>query len=572
MKTAFTFKIGGEAGFGVMSAGLTFSKIATRSGYYIYDYTEYPSLIRGGHNVMQVSVFDKVVRSQFITTDFLVALNQETIELHKHELPAGSGLLYDSDAKGIDISNVPEGVNLFPIPLTTLAVNNNGTLIMRNTIALGATLALLSGNMKILKALIKESFGEKKQELVDINCHVAEEGYKYVKDKYASFIKEVLKPKDNVEKKAVITGNEAIAFGAIAAGMQFTAIYPMTPTSNILHALSPLQEKFKFIYKQPEDEISAINMAIGASYAGARTMVATSGGGFALMSEAYGLAGITETPVVIIEGMRGAPATGLPTWSEQGDLRFVLHAHQGDFPRIILTPGDIEECFHMTMEAFNLADKYQTPVLVLVDKNVLESHMSVPFFDTSSFEIERGKYTTELVPDYQRYAPSEDGISIRSIPGTGNHFVSNSDEHDVYGYSSESSSNRISQMNKRMTKLKTCAERDMPVPKLYGDKKATTTIVSWGSNKGAILEALPYLPDTNYLHLTWVNPFPRDFVSEVLYKAKRVINVECNFSAQMGGIIKEQTGFGNFENLLKYDGRPFYPHEIIERVLGTNDY
>ena len=256
----------------------------------------------------------------------------------------------------------------------------------------------------------------------------------------------------------------------------------------------------------------------------------------------------------------------MPTWTEQGDLRMVLHAHQGDFPRIVLAAGDVEEAFYLTMQAFNLADKYQTPVVMLVDKQICESHMSLGLFDCKDYKIDVGKLLLKKQDNYKRFALSPDGISTRSPAGFGNYVIGNSDEHDEVGYSDESIQNRINQMNKRMQKLQTCAKEDMPAPKLFGPKKADLTIVSWGSNKGAILEAIKHFKNVNFLHLTWANPFPTQAVKKVLEKAKRVLNVECNYSAQMSGLIREKTGIEIKNNLLKYDGRPFYPEEIIDQI------
>jgi 2-oxoglutarate ferredoxin oxidoreductase subunit alpha len=605
MKQLFSFKIGGPAGYGIMSAGLTFSKIATRSGYHIYDYTEYPSIIRGGHNVMQTVVGEEPVFSPVLHTDFLVALNQETIELHKHELRETSGILYDSERQ-LDTSSLPEHIDIFGIPLVKIAKDLGGIEVMRNTVAMGATMALLGGELQLLKDLIAEEFGDKKPEITELNHQACQAGYDYARKNFKDKVKEILKPR-NLEtskletgnsKLIVLTANEAVAAGAIAAGLQFAAIYPMTPTSNILHTLAPLQEKYGFIYKQPEDEISAINMAIGAAFAGARAMVATSGGGFCLMTEGYGLAGITETPLVIIEGMRGAPATGLPTWTEQGDLRFVLHAHQGDFPRIILAAGDAEEAFHLTMLAFNLAEKYQTPVAVLIDKMLCESHQSFAPFQYDEYQIDRGKLATGSTTsevknpktsevdglgvdsgDYHRYALSDDGISPRALPGQGLHFVANSDEHTPIGYSDEEADNRLQQMQKRMQKLQTCRSQDMAQPVVYGPPEADITLVSWGSNKGSILQAMKQWNNgsmkqsnnitINYIHNTWMNPFPAEIMRQLLLQAKYLINIECNYSAQHAGLIKQHTGLDILDNLLKYDGRPIYPEEIVAKIKSV---
>ncbi len=564
MQKPFTFKIGGEAGYGIMSSGLSFSKLAIRSGYYIFNYAEYPSIIRGGHNVVQVTVSEKPVAASYQTTDLLVALNQETAEIHAHELLAGSGVIYDSDK--CVLPKLPKGVNKFGIPMDNMCREIANSYLFRNTLALGATTALLGGSIKVLKNLISEEFAGKSLELVEKNHKVAQAGYDYMLENYLEKVKDILPVKNKINKQIVITGDEAVALGAVAAGLQFAAIYPMTPISNILHVLAPLQEKYNFIYKQPEDEISAINMAIGASFAGARSMTASAGGGFCLMTEGYGLAAMTETPLVIIEGMRGGPATGLPTWTEQGDLRFVLSAHQGEFARIVLAPGDAEEAFHLTMQAFNLADKYQTPIIVVIDKQICESGFSSAPFEYNNYKVERGKFSTKKQTNYKHYALSADGVSLRSVPGSGNHIVANSDEHNELGYSHEGAQNRLDQMNKRLQKLKTCAKLDMPAPKLFGPKNADLTIVSWGSNKGVILEAMQHFKNVNFLHLTWVSPFPAEQVKKVLQNAKRVLNIECNSTAQMNGLIKEQTGVAIKNNLLKYNGRPFFAEEIIAKI------
>lgn len=547
-----------------MLSGLTFSKLVVRSGYYIFNYAEYPSIIRGGHNMVQLTISDQPVDASYTHTDFLVAFNKETIDLHAHELVSGSLVIYDEEHPKLPV--MAKGVRLLQVPFKKISKEVANSFFLRNTAALGAMAAFWGIDIKMLEKLIGEEFAAKPPEVAKSNQAVARAGYKFVKEHYAEYIKDTLRPLRIRSARTVINGNEAIALGAVAAGVQFASIYPMTPISNILHVLAPLQEKYNFIYKQPEDEIAAVNMAIGASFAGARAMTATAGGGFCLMSEGYGLAAMTETPLVIIEGMRGGPATGLPTWTEQGDLRFVLHAHQGEFPRIVLAAGDAEEAFHLTMQAFNLADAYQTPVVVMVDKQVCESGFTTPEFDIRKYQIKRGKLLLKKQAGYKRYALVKDGISVRSVPGVGNHVVANSDEHNEHGYSNESAENRIAQMDKRMKKLEMCAQTDMPQPVLYGPRNADLTIVSWGSNKGVILEAMKYFDRVNFLHLTWVSPFPARAVKNVLENARQILNVECNANGQMAGLIKEQTGIGIKHNLLKYDGRPFFPEEIIAKI------
>ncbi len=560
-----SLKIGGQAGQGIKSAGLMFAKLATRSGYHIYTYTEYPSLIRGGHNAMQICVSEEEVTAPSNKTDLLIALNKETITKHLNELSAGGGIIFDADKK-FDFSIVDKQINLFLVPLSKLVKEAGGEEILINTVALGAAAAILGADLKLLKDLLAEEFSGKKEEVIEMNHKAAEKGYNFAVENFADKLQKRLNPRPNIVPKMILNGDEAAALGAIAGGLQFAAIYPMTPITGLLHMLAAYQNKYGYIYKQPEDEIAAINMTIGAAYAGARAMTATSGGGFCLMTEGYGLAGMTETPIVIVMGMRPGPATGFPTWSEQGDLRFVLHAHQGDFPRIVLAAGDGKEVFDLTMQAFNLAEKYQTPVVVLVDKNICEDDQSFQYFDVSAYKIERGKFTTEKVNDYKRYALEEDGISLRTIPGMGNFFLANSDEHNEYGYSDEESPNRKEQHKRRMTKLRTCEKNDMETPQLFGPEKADVTIVSWGSNKGSIFQAMKEFPNVNFLHLTWMNPFPSKAVKQILSGAKHVVDIECNYTAQLAGLIREKTGIEIEDKFLKYDGRPFFVEDLAEKL------
>jgi 2-oxoglutarate/2-oxoacid ferredoxin oxidoreductase subunit alpha len=561
----FSLTIGGQAGQGIKATGLLLAKIATRLGKHVYTYSEYPSLIKGGHNLTQVSISKEAVTAPRKSNDFWIAFDQNTLNVHLPEFSDGCEIIFDEERK-YDLAQINKKANLLSIPLGKLAKDAGGSTIMSNTVALGATIALLGADLRVFKDLLQDEFGQKGEEMVKVNQLAAEKGYNYALEHFADKKKNILTKENVIEQKMVGNANDTVALGAIAAGLQFAAIYPMSPISNILHVLALYQEKFGYIYKQPEDEISAINMAIGASFAGARSMTATSGGGFSLMVEALGLSAMMETPIVVVDGMRPGPATGLPTWSGQGDLRFVLHAHQGDFPRIVLAPGDPIEAFYLTMQAFNLADKYQTPVIILIDKNICEHDQSMPIFDIKGYEIDRGKFTTKKEDGFERYKLSQDGISLRSVPGSGNFFIGNSYEHTTIGHDSEEISDINSQMHKRMTKLSTCANNEDISPKLYGPKDADVTIVSWGSNKGSILQALKDYPNVNYLHIAWMSPFPSKEVKTILEKSKHIVNVECNYSAALGGLIKENTGIEITDNLLKYDGRPFFPEEISKKL------
>lgn len=567
-KNIYSIKVGGQAGQGIKSAGQMMAKIATRSGYNIFTYTEFPSIIRGGHNVTQIIIGDSEVTSPFLQTDLLVALNQDTIDKHASELTNGGVVIFDSD-KRIDTTKVKGSINLCPIPLSKYSIEAGDKELLINTVAIGAASALLDADLEILIELLKEEFSNKGDAVVESNRKAASLGFDYAKGQYTQEINKVLTRKDNPEKKIMISGSEAIGIGAIAGGLQFAAIYPMSPISSVLHTLAKHQERYGFVYKQPEDEIAAINMTIGAAYAGARSMTATSGGGFALMSEGYGLAGMTETPIVIIEGMRPGPATGLPTWNGQGDLQFVLNAHQGDFPRIVLAAGDIKESFYFVMKALNLAEKYQTPVVVLVDKLICDGDQSYPIFDVSSYNLDRGKVTREKKDNFQRFEITNDGISLRSIPGFGNFFIANSDEHDEEGFSAEESDITIRQQEKRMRKLAACEKSDMENPTLFGPQDADITIVSWGSNKGSILATIKDFTNVNFLHITWMNPFPTDFVKEVLSRAKYLMDIESNLTGQLASLIAQKTGVIIADKYLKYDGRPFFPEEISQKLKSV---
>ena len=553
---------------GIKSIGLMLAKIASRSGYQICDNTEYPSLIRGGHNVTQVNFSIEEVTAPRLNSDLLLAFDQVTIDLHAEELKPGAGIIFDIDSKH-DLSKVKKGVSLYGIPLKRLAHEAGEKNIFLNIVSLAAAVGLLGGNLETFKKMIEEEYGDKGEVIVKADKKAADLGYTFAIENFKDDLRDYMKVIDTFSSPAplmVLSGNEAAALGAISAGMQFAAIYPMSPINNVLHVLAANQEKFGYIYKQPEDEISAINMAIGASYAGVRSMTATSGGGFCLMTEAYGLAGMTETPLVIIEGMRGGPATGLPTWSGQGDLRMVLHSHQDEFPRIVLAPGDVRETYELTKKAFDLADKYQTTVLVLIDKNICENDRTVPFPDVSNLNFDRGKFIKEKVENYLRYKYEDDGISLRSIPGVGNFFITNSDEHNEEGYSTEEIEDRDKMMKKRMQKLVTCSKEDIQEPEIIGPKDADITILSWGSNKGSIQEAIKSFSNVNYVHVTWMNPFPTEFLSNVLPKAKHVLDIECNYSGQLADIVREKTGIDITDRYLRYDGRVIYPEEIVERL------
>ncbi len=567
--------IGGEAGYGIMTTGVTMAKIFTRHGLSVFDYVEYPSLIRGGHNAYYVRASNEIIHSQKKTVDILIALNRETIDKHKDELAENAAILYDSNEVKVDPKEFSDDKILIPLPLIDMIEELKVDRLMTNTITIGASLALFSDHYEILQNMMEEMFEKKGDEVTEINLKTSKAGYEFIKNHPKKFHIQIKKTEQD---SLLISGAESVALGAIKAGLKFAAIYPMTPINVVTTTLTTHALEYNIIVKEPEDEISGINMAIGAAYAGVRSMVATSGGGFALMAEGMGLAAQSEVPLVMVMGMRPGPATGMPTWTDQGDLRFVLHAAQGDFPRIVLAPGDLREAFSYTMRAFNLAEKYQLPVIILVDKYLMEGHGTVLLSemkaDASWFRLDRGKFLAdkdiEHETDYRRYLLTDDGISPRSIPGQkGGIGLTGSDEHDERGLYNEESQVRTAMMEKRFKKLKE-AEKDIFLPELLGDKSASITLVSFGSTKLPALDAIHVLHkqniSANLLNIPFLSPFPSEKVISLLKTAKEKIIIEGNYSGQLEGLIREKTGIEFKNRFRKYDGRPFYFEEIVEKV------
>jgi 2-oxoglutarate ferredoxin oxidoreductase subunit alpha len=566
-------KVGGEAGFGIMASGLILVRTFSRGGLSAITINDYPSLIRGGHNVIHVRVSDVEIFATDNNADILIALNKETVDIHAGELNPGALIVFDEQSFKID--SPPPDSRLVAVPLMKLTKDAGGDVVMRNTVALGAALALIDYDFELFAQVVRDQFKKKSEDVINQNVTSARLGYEYVKKNFASYIIKKLTLPQNKVKQAVLTGNEGVALGAIAGGVKFFAAYPMTPISPLLAYMASVAEKAGFVYKQPEDEIAGINMAIGASFAGVRSMVATSGGGFSLMTEGASFAGMIETGVVIIYGQRPGPATGLPTWTTQGDLHFVLNAGQGEFPRLILAPGDVEEAYQMTAEAFNLADEYQTPTFVLVDKYICETYFTTSYDNLvqTKISIRRGKTMSEAdqakEAEVKRYLLTDDGISPRPIPGRKvGVFRANSDEHNELGYSIEDGPTTKRMIEKRMQKLYE-AQKQVPEPVLYGPSKAKHTLVGWGSTKTVMREVLRQLKEKgkegliNYLQISWINPFPADAVKRILSSASHVIDIEGNHNGQMADLILLKTEMKITDKILKYDGRPFFPSEII---------
>lgn len=566
------WKIGGEAGYGIMSTGLMFSKIFTKKGYFVVDGNEYPSLIRGGHNTYTVRVSSKNISSVVENINILVALNKKTIEIHQDELSYGGYILYDGEEYSIDkIKKERKDINYIIVPFSKILSDIGAPKVMINNVSLGASVAVLNYDLEVLKSVIKETFSGKGDKVIELNTKAAELGYRYVREKLKvmAYELDIVKP----GSKILVTGNDAVFLGAVRAGCKFYAAYPMTPSSSILHSFASVENDYNIITKHAEDEIAVINMAIGASFAGARSMVATSGGGFSLMNEGIGCAAMTETPIVVVLCQRPAPATGLPTWTEQGDMLFAIHASHGEFLRVVMAPGDPKECFYLTGKAFNLAEKYQIPVIVMLDKYLSESHFSLDKFDFKEIEVDRGSLISDskkVEDDFRRYADTADGISPRVICGLeGGVHIANSDEHDEYGYSEENAQNRKNMVDKRFRKVTRLVE-DIPPPNLYGPLDAEITIWSWGSTKGPIMEAMKILnheqKKVNLVHFNYLYPFTAEFAKDILDKSNKNVVVENNKTSQLSKLIMMNTGFKIGNKILKYSGRQFLPGEIVKGI------
>ncbi|OGK56496.1 hypothetical protein A3H83_04070 [Candidatus Roizmanbacteria bacterium RIFCSPLOWO2_02_FULL_39_8] len=571
MRDRFLWKIGGEAGFGIMTTGLNFSKIAARSGFYIFDCFEYPSLIRGGHNTYETIISKDPVYATRNEVDLLVCLNKETFELHKNRLHTDSLVVFDEEN-----FQIPDGdFHKLAIPMKKILREQKGSMVMMNNVALAASLSLLNWPYEEIEKIIIQSFKKKGQNVIDLNARISRMTYDYVTEQYEKHIVHDFLPTKNPEKKVVLTGNDAFSLAAIAADCRFYAAYPMTPASTVLTTMAGLAEKTGMVVRHAEDEISVINTALGASVAGVRSSVGTSGGGFALMTEAVSFAGIGEIPIVIFLSQRPGPATGLPTWTEQGDLLFAVNAGHGEFPKIILAPGDTEEMFALTMRAFDLADTYQTPVIILSDKHLSESTMSIPAItlklSAKSNSPDRGKRISKA-ENYLRYAKSADGISPLLIPGAPHSFYQiNSYEHEEDGHTTEDAQMRVEQVEKRNKKTQTYLQKDFKMPETHGNMAdAEIIFVSWGSNKGAILEAQKVLASklikTAFIHFTHVFPMDEKKILPLFEAKKRYILVENNSHGQFGKLLREQTGVVLTEKILKYDGRQLYVEEIVEYV------
>jgi 2-oxoglutarate ferredoxin oxidoreductase subunit alpha len=562
----YTVKIGGEAGQGIQTIGDTLARVFSRTGYHVFTHQDYESRIRGGHNFYQIRLSEKPVMSSREKIDIIVALDKESIEFHEEELNEGGKIIYDSET----LKKKHEGPHFIDIPFESLATEH-GSKIMANTVAVGAVLGMLGIDLCTLDEIIGEIFKKKGQDVIDSNIKASNAGYDFA-GKHCADCSFKLENTDS-SRRMLINGVEGIGLGAVAAGCKFYAAYPMTPSTGIMNYLAGKEKDYGIIVEQAEDEIAAINMTLGASFAGVRAMTGTSGGGFALMVEGVSLAAMTETPVVIALGQRPGPATGLPTRTEQGELQFVLNAAHGEFPRIVFAPGTPEQAFFLTIKAFDLAEKFQIPAFVLFDQYLADSEWTFKGFDLSKVGYKdyrlRGEKFGKL-KEYKRHAFAENGVSPLGVPGDSRHVVvTDSDEHSEEGHIIEDAETRIRMVRKRVHMKFPHIGKEIRPPLLFGDEKPDIVVAGWGSTFGVLKEAVNHLSGRKIalVHFSEIFPLPSteefDYLS-LLRQAKKAVCVENNATGQFARYMSAESGYTFTSKINKFDGRPFLLEGLVE--------
>jgi len=577
-KRMYNLLIGGAAGQGIDTTAAVLEKLLKKSGYHVFTVRDFMSRVRGGHNFTVIRFGTENIQSHSMKLDGMIAQNDETVELHKDQVADNGFILCDSKLKTKD----PRAVK---IDMEAMA-QTLGNPHVSGSIAAGAVFRLFSGSTKYFEEILRTSV---KESVLEINVKAMTEGFNAVRERFPAH-------KGDAGGHMLLSGSNAMALGAIAAGLRFYSAYPMSPSTSLMEFLAEKGEAADIVVEQAEDEIAAVNMAIGASFAGARSMTGTSGGGFSLMVEALGLSGMAEIPLVIADVQRPGPVTGLPTRTEQSDLAFVVSASQGEFPRMVIAVRHHEDAFYQTIRAFDLAERYQIPVILLSDQYLADATATVVPFDLTHihpaqpFPVEKDSKAAESgkaalsgkaaesskasksVPEYMRYRYTEDGISPRLIPGKSANFVSaDSDEHDEEGRITESAEVRTMMMDKRMKKLEKL-EHELIEPEFIGPSKYDTLLVGWGSTYGPIKEAVTNLNQASskkYAALVFgdVFPLPTKLLMEKSVSAKKIINVEQNATGQLAGLIREKTCIFCTSSVLKYDGRQISAEEIFDRLI-----
>ncbi|MGE7877133.1 2-oxoacid:acceptor oxidoreductase subunit alpha [Peribacillus muralis] len=582
MINQLSWKVGGQQGEGIESTGEIFCIALNRLGYYLYGYRHFSSRIKGGHTNNKIRVSTTETRAISDDLDILVAFDQETIDVNYKELHEGGIIIADAKFKPV----CPEDTKaeLYIVPFTEIAAEL-GTSLMKNMVAIGATCAVLGMEISVFNDVVDEIFGRKGEEIVKKNMDAITAGYKAMEVMLGEKLGAMELEKADGQKRLFMIGNDAIALGAVAGGCRFMAAYPITPASEIMEYLIKKLPQLGGTVIQTEDEIAAATMAIGANYGGVRAITASAGPGLSLKMEAIGLAGITETPIVIVDTQRGGPSTGLPTKQEQSDLMAMIYGTHGEIPKIVMAPSTVEEAFYDTAEAFNLAEEYQCPVIVLSDLQLSLGKQTVQPLDYGKVEIRRGKLVDVEIEEsenkayFKRYEVTQDGVSPRVVPGMKNgiHHVTGV-EHDETGRPSETALNRKAQMDKRMRKLDNLMTTfQTPVYKNTPHEEADLLILGFNSTRGTIDEAIGRLETdgmkVNHAQIRLIHPFPADEVLSLVQSAKKVVVIENNATGQLANIIKMNVGHVNkIKSILKYDGNPFLPHEIHTQCKEMFEY
>ena len=566
--------IGGEAGDGIDSTGKIFAQALSRAGRHVFTSKDFASRIRGGYTAYKIRTAVDPVRSVVDRLDILVALTQRTIDENEAVLHEGSAIIYDGERSWQ--AEIPDGVTGVDVPLQSLAEEAGGA-IMRNVVALGAACEITGFDVEYLDEALEKRFGGKGSKIVENNKEAARLGQAHVEEEYdLDHLGYDLATTD--ENYVLLNGDEAIGMGAIAAGCRFYAGYPITPATAVMEYLTGRIDRYGGHVVQAEDELSAINMALGAARAGARAMTATSGPGIDLMTETFGLVATSETPLVIVDVMRSGPSTGMPTKQEQGDLNTLLYGGHGEVPRFVLAPTTIDECFWKTVEAFNLAEKYQSPVYLVGDLALAVTERTFPpeAFDMDGVEIDRGNLVDDDEVDewldesgrFRAHAATDDGISPRAIPGTADAaHMSTGLEHDELGRRTEDTDVRVQQVDKRNRKIETAKEREQWEYREFGDPDADDLVISWGSNEGALIEALDRLDerDVSVRVISVPYLFPRPDLTAEVEAADAVVVVECNATGQFADLIERDT-LTRVERINKYTGVRFKADELADRI------
>ena len=572
---------GGQAGDGSLTTGDLIAGVLKRMGLEVYTYKDFPSRIRGGHTNYIIRAQDRPNYGMADVVDCLVAFDLEAVEAHIDEIRPGGFIIFDNTSEEIPENLRRSDINWYEVPLAKIAKEELKAEIVRNTISLGVLGKLIGMDADVMHADVAALWKRKGDKVVEMNVGAVRAGERYVEEHFTNRPSGYSLTKGVDGERLLMMGNDAIAFGALVGGCRFMSGYPITPATDILEWMAKYLPRNGGVAIQAEDELSAINMALGAAFTGVRAMTATSGPGQSLMTEAIGLSGVLEIPIVIVECARAGPSTGMPTKTEQSNLNQLIFGGHGEIPKVVIAPGTVEESFYFAILALNLAEKYQLPVFILTEQALCQSKATLPLLEFGAVEIDRGKL---IVPgtngskngkvtfgEYKRFAFTEDGVSPRVIPGVegGMHLAAGS-EHNDAGVITENTKNRARMMEKRMHKLVSMRD-DLPKGTILGDPKAEIAIIGWGANRGPIAEAQDRLAKsgtpTRFLQMRTLWPFPEDEVRDFVASAKHVFVVENNYTGQLERLIRAVVGpLEKLHSVRKYNGRGFRPIEIIEPI------